>query len=365
MIIPIIIVIITIIFKLYQYIQISKEKSNKLNKNTLILKNNLLEFERNISKTCKNKDCHISYQIVNNVKDLINEKGMEYTLHKIRSNKHYFMTNENESVFIITKDYENNNFFMYHYLTDFDNNSLISIQNKIKEKYCYSKLCDINRSVNDFFIFANRNKEGFYIHNWFSEVKQDAILKKTYIKKLSNIKTRFGKKDILICCSSEILKTKEIDPISIIIYLIGLILFMFFWFIFDIRKILKNDFMAIVIFYIIFSIYIFNIINFQINYESEDAIQKSYIESIETSISIAGVGLALSIFFFKLLKIKHKINNEISIKLLSFSVIFSVLSFIELRLKKNIQNFNRKIVLKEVLQLNSIAFLLITICLYN
>ena len=155
------------------------------------------------------------------------------------------------------------------------------------------------------------------------------------------------------------------DPISIIIYLIGLILFMFFWFIFDIRNILKNDVIAIVIFYIIFSIYIFNIINFQINYESEDAIQKSYIESIETSISIAGVGLSMSIFFFKLLKIKHKINNEISIKLLSFSVIFSVLSFIELRLKKNIRNFNRKIVLKEVLQLNSIAFLLITICLYN
>ena len=102
------------------------------------------------------------------------------------------MTNDNESVFIITKDYEHNNFFLYHYFTDFDNNSLITIQNKIKDNFCNSQLCDINKSVNDFFIFANKHKEGFYIHNWFSEVKQDAILKKTYIKKLDNINTQFG-----------------------------------------------------------------------------------------------------------------------------------------------------------------------------
>ena len=86
---------------------------------------------------------------------------------------------------------------------------------------------------------------------------------------------------------------------------------------------------------------------------------KDYSFIHKLSIGLAGLGLAVAIFFSKFLTDKNKQFTKNIILFISVSISYSLLSFIELRMKKNTRNLFYKIELKTLLLINSIIYLII------
>ena len=210
--------------------------------------------------------------------------------------------------------------------------------------------------------FADKHGEGFYVYNWYSPINKEIIKKRTFVKKIENVKTQFGKQPIYIGSGSTIVdERKKVFMKTVMVYAVNAIIFISLWYVLRVDELMKASILSDVIFYTIMGVFVFNIWMYHRSVEQIRNIEEKYANTTQVSVATAGIGLAMSLFFYKLLTIKEKDTSNQSTRLLSVSIMLSLLSFVEVKLEKSEENLHIKTVLKQSLHLSSIGFLLITL----
>ena len=124
---------------------------------------------------------------------------------------------------------------------------------------------------------------------------------------------------------------------------------------------INNIYISTLIYIVIISILIFNLLNHENSTKNLEQIEDEYNTINREIIGLAGLGLAMALFFARVIDRKKKVLIKNCIKFLSISVIFALISFIEFRSEKKSIFIVRKIELKNSLLLTSVAFLLVSI----
>ena len=341
-----VITLLTIVF-LYFYLyntNIKKKISN--NDDNIIINNDLINFNKNIHNKCKNiDDCYLSVYFVNYISDMIQKYGLDKTINYIKFNKNNFVTDNNEYIWIHTKN-NNNIKYLYHFYNFLDGKTIY------KNNIMFNTLNKIS-------VLSDKYISGFFEYKWFDVKTNEDIFKRTYIKKLKNIKN----KNIYVCSGSTIhTRIPNVDILSILLSFVNIFIFIIIWFVFNIEKNINNLISSNIIFFSIIIIFIINIIynDYTYNYTS-DNMEQDYINITNISVGLSSLGIGMGLFFSRILNKYKKNVVKNSIKFLSISIIFSILSYININSDKNPLNINRKIVFKNGLLINSVIFLIITL----
>ena len=358
----IVLIIVIAIYFVYKYFKINKSKNKK---SFNFFDKDLKKFNEKLDKYCVYNDkCFISYYLVNFIEELIEQHGLKDTIDYIRNNRDEFTTDDGEYISIHSVIDDENYFFLYHHHEDLDNKNVIDAQESFnKSSICDKNICDIKKNRINLTKYADKHGDGFFEYNWFDPISKEIIRKRTYVKKMKGVNnTNIGGKDIYVTSGATIVsRESDIDLYAIGIYLLNMFIFILLWNLFGVDEDIINPYLHNFIFIFIIVIYVFNIFNYETFKKNVEIIEKKYNSINKISVGLASLGLAMSLFFSKLLYVRNKNTNKISIKYLSVSVIFAILSFIEYKTKKLTVFLNRKIIIKNTLLLNSIGFLIITI----
>ena len=373
LIIVIIIIVILIIYYYFLFKSVDKTENKKVD---IIVDKDLFKFNKHLRKECKSKDtCYLSIHLVKYVTKMIKKYGLKNTIDYIRKNKNKFITEHKEYVFIHTKIKTDKNIindkeynykiqYLYHHNKNLDKNDLVvSQENLRKNNICTVDQCDLHKIQHDITDFSDKYNKGFFEYKWFDPETNDIIYKRSYIEKLKGVNdTGIGIKDVYIG-SGNTIETKiiKIDMISVVFYIINLLSFVILWYIFNIDNNINNKYVSNIIFFAILFIYIYNIYNHNISDENIEIIEEDYNTISSVSLSLSSLGLAMALFFSRVLNKNKKNVIKNCIIFLSISILFSILSFIDFTTKNTSINIGRKIELKNGLLLNSIAFLIITL----
>lgn len=358
----IILIIVSVVWKYRQGRQLDMDKISERKFDVITYKKDIFQYEKNINKHCSNNDCYLSSFMVNNIVNIIEEKGFVDTVKTMRDNREKYLTDSGEYIFINGKNAEGDVVFLYHNYLNLDSKNMVDSQKALNEGVCNIDVCNIEELISGLIEFADKHGEGFYVYNWYSPVNKEIIKKRTYVKKVDNVKTQFGKQSIYIGSGSTIVDDrKKVFIKTVLVYAVNALLFIFLWFILRVDNLMRASFLSDVIFYLIMSVFMFNIWMYHRSVEQIRSIEERYSDTTQVSIATAGIGLAMSLFFYKLLTIKEKETSNQSTRLLSVSIMLSLLSFVEIKLSKTEENLHIKTVLKQSLHLSSIGFLLITL----
>jgi hypothetical protein len=299
--------------------------------------------------------------MVQYVKSLIQNSGLNKTVNYMRNNRDIFTTSKGEYVFIYSYDEKNKQFYyIYHHYDVLDKKNQIDAQNALN-KTCPEEFCPLAKILKELTSFADKNT-GFFEHKWFNPKTKDIIVKRTYVNTIKNIKTKIKKKATIYIGSGATIESKEseIDVINTLISAFITILFLILWKYLNIDELFKTS-ITNIIFYTVLIVNLYNLFNSNFELRAIDKIEDEHNTITQTSISLAGLGLALAFFFSEVLHNKDKNVIKNSIKLLSLSIVFSLLSFIKLKNKINSKNLSRKVEIKNGFLLNSVIFIIISL----
>ena len=249
---------------------------------------------------------------MNLVIDMINKNGLQKTISYMRTHRNEFLTQKGEYVFIFSK-YEENYYFLYHHHNELDDKNMINAQTGLNNSgVCDETICNINDVIHKLAVFADKYNEGFEEYRWFSPISNEIINKRSYIKKIfKKNDTDIGEKDIYIGSGSTITnKRKKIDFIIIGIYIGIILLFALLWKIFSVDFFINNIYISTLIYIVIISILIFNLLNHENSTKNLEQIEDEYNTINREIIGLAGLGLAMALFFARVIDRKKSINKN-------------------------------------------------------
>ena len=356
----IVISIIVLIIKIYQFGSRIKKEKNKTELNGIQHSNKFI-FIKNVKDKCNNDDCHLSMNLVYYITNLIKKHGLKKTLQEMRSDKNAFTTSKGEYVWIHRCNKKKECFFIYHYHDKLDNKNMKNAQIGMN-KTCSEENCPVGKIITDLTKFSDTYGEGFYEYKWFDPITNDIIIKRSFISKLEKIKTQFSDDDTIYIGSGATVETRtsKLDIILISIFFINIIIYIFFW------KYLNIDYhfnsiISNIVFYCVILFNLFNLYNIKLESRNIKSVQEDYINTKNSAISLSGLGLAISFFLSKIFLNKNPIIIKNAIKMLSFAIISSLLSFIDITNEDTARNISRKNEIKKILLNNSVSYMILTL----
>lgn len=346
----------------YRFKTVNKTQSHKVD---TITDNNMFKFMTKISKKCEPKNtCLVSYNQVQYIKNLIKEKGLEKTIKYLRGNGEDFKSDSGESPFIFHYDKDSKEFiFTYHSSDSLHNKNMKEVQ-KIVNKTCEESACPAKKTFSKLAQFSSEYGKGFYEYKWFQPKTKDIVIKRTFIEKVKVSAKKDTDKDydeikhIYIGSGSTIQQKKsEIDIKGVAIIIGHIFIFMLFWKLMGIDTLL-DTYYPFLIFLSVLLLHLFNLVNTSLEVKTIDKADTEFNNLSAISISFASLGFACFMFLSRVLARKPSKIVKGAYKLLVVSISFSLLSFVNYKLKRNSSNIVAKIEVKNGLLINSIVFLL-------
>ena len=375
---------VVLVIYIYRFRKVNQKQSKTVD---TITDKNMLKFMTKISKKCKPKNtCLVSYNQVQYLKDLIQEKGLKKTIKYLRGNPEDFKSDSGESPFIFHYDKESKEFvFTYHSSDALHNKNMKEVQ-KVVNKTCEEKSCPVKKTFTKLAQFSSEYGKGFYEYKWFQPKTKDIVIKRTFIekveisegiipKKIKNTgKKGKGKEEkknkpqsiidnggintIYIGSGSTVQEQKsEVDIKGVIIIIGHIFVFMLFWELMGIDTLIDIYYPSL-IFIVVLCLHLFNLANTSLETKTIDKADTEFNNLSAISISFASLGFACFMFISRVLSDKPPKIVKNAYKLLVVSISFSLISFINYKLKRNSSNIVAKIEVKNGLLINSIVFLL-------
>lgn len=358
-----IIINIIIVLNVLYIIYINSKKTKETKK---LYSKNKFEFTKLINKSCDEK-CYLSFYIVNNLTELINKYGFSKVLKYTHSHKNSFISKTGEYPFIFKYDKSNDTYItLLHKHKHIEYSGAGSSgydednQKHINEDVCECIEWDLNSTngccvkyqLTNLRIIADKYGEGYFDYPWTNPLTRELVTKRGYIRKVKVSNNKY------VYIGSGFTKDVRgnVDYIGIGINILGIILFNIVWYINNLSKYLREYSIS---FYIITNILFMININFLRTQPNLFDDEKLNIESVtQTSLGITGLNLGLLIFATHLTTfVGYKVYNKF-FKLLIISVVFLLLSVVDINTKNNSIILKRKSDIKIILSANGVVILI-------
>lgn len=356
--------IIPTIACIYLYIKFNYIETTNTDKPTnLIKKNDIHPFLKDVHRYCgDNKDrCLLSHEIVMNTYTEITNKGMDEYLNNIRQNPGIYETHTKDYVFIF-QDNKNkeegargNLYGLYHpddnirhkYTTE----TLDYLTNVCGEDRC--RLLDVNIKIKE---MADNNKEGGFIeYYWLDPGTQERIIKRTYVKKIENIKYNDEIHDYYLGSGYTVSAVKmELDYFKLIASYLNIILLVNIWIYIEVSKFIEYKWFSITILTLVVLF-----LSSDLLYSYKDFGSTEYYNKNIMSVSDGGKTLAMLlgsiILYLNLFKLK---NEYILYKLLLFAFMF-ILYGILFYASNSTEMLSRDYTLKRISIMNASVYMML------
>ena len=356
--------IIPIIACIYLYIKYNYSDTIEEDEtNDLIKENDIHPFLKDVQAYCgDNKDkCLLSHEVVMNTYSEITNKGMNEYLNNIDQNPGIYETHTKEYVFIF-QDNKNkeegargNLYGLYHPNENIHHKYTIETVDYLTS-VCGKDVCnlmDVNVKIKE---MADNNKEGGFIeYYWLDPTTQERIIKRTYVKKIENVKYNNEVHEYYLGSGFTVSTVKlELDYFKLIVSYVNIILFVNIWVYIELTKFIEHKGFSITVLtlFVLF-------LSYDMLYSYKDFGSTDYYNNNIIAVSNGGKTLAILmgsiIIYLNLFKLK---NEYILYKLLLFAFIF-ILYGILFYASKSIEILSRDYTLKRISIMNASIYLIL------
>lgn len=317
-------------YVLYNYYNTRYKTKLDNSTNNLEKKDNTYDFLNDLNEYCSNgKDnCLLSYNITEYVYKYIKEHGIDDYLDKIKRKPGTFHTDK-EYVFIYKENeieeenIKGNMLNIYHIDKIIDKKYATNAKVAL-EKKCGKGKCDIMKIMRQIKQVTDKYKNGGFIeYYWFDVKTQETIVKKSFVKKIENVKYK-GKNTNLYIGSGHTLKKiqQEFDFSKLNFLFINSLFFVTMWIFFNMKFTLKNKTLSYII--LLFSTIYLSLMMID-SYKLEYSVSEyeTQIQNIMTSGKILATFISSLIIYLNL--IKRKKSNALY-RLLVIALLFTLLS---------------------------------------
>ena len=319
-------------YVLYNYYNSRYKKKLDESTKNLEKKDNIYDFLNDLNDYCSNgKDnCLLSYNITEYAYKYIKEHGIDDYLDKLNREPDIFETDK-EYVFIykeneIEEENIKGNMLNLYHVDKIINKKYTTNAKEALEEKCGKGKCDIMKIMKQIKQVTDKYKNGGFIeYYWFDVKTQETIVKKSFVKKIENVKYK-GKNTNLYIGSGHTLKKiqQEFDFLKLNLLFINSLLFVTMWIFFDMKFTLKSKTLSFTI--LLFSTIYLSLLMID-SYKLEYSVSEyeTQIQNIMVSGKILATFTSSLIIYLNLVKPKR--NNSLY-RLLVIALLFTLLSSI-------------------------------------